>query len=49
LFDLATDIKESRNLAADRPEETARLSKALRAWFETLPKQVDPACCSKAR
>ena len=49
LFDLATDAKESRNLTADRPEEAARLSKALRAWFETLPKQVDPACCSKAR
>jgi len=49
LFDLAGDANESRNLAADRPEETARLSKALRAWFETLPKQVDPACCSKAR
>jgi arylsulfatase A-like enzyme len=49
LFDLAADAKESRNLATDRPEETARLSKALRAWFDTLPKQVDPACCSEAR
>ena len=47
LFDLAADVKESRNLAADRPEETARLSKALRDWFDTLPRQVDPACCSK--
>ena len=49
LFDLATDPKESRNLASDRPEEAARLSKTLRTWFDTLPKQVDPACCSKAR
>jgi arylsulfatase A-like enzyme len=49
LFDLAADAIESRNLAADRPEETARLSKALRAWFGTLPKEVDAACCSKAR
>ena len=49
LFDLATDAKEIRNLAAERPEETARLSKSLRAWFDTLPKQVDPACYSKAR
>lgn len=49
LFDLGADPQESRDLARDCPSDTARLSKLLRAWFDALPKAVDPACCSKAR
>lgn len=37
LYDLATDRKESKNLAAARPEVTARLSKRLLDWRKTLP------------
>ncbi|MEI6239220.1 MAG: sulfatase-like hydrolase/transferase [Planctomycetia bacterium] len=32
LYDLATDVAESRNLAAERPEDVARLNKSLTEW-----------------
>jgi arylsulfatase A-like enzyme len=33
LYDLEADVAESRNLAAERPKETAELREALEAWW----------------
>lgn len=40
LYDLAADIGESVNLAERRPEETARLLAAMRAWRERVEAPV---------
>lgn len=40
LFDLATDARESRNLAADRPEEVTRLAKKLADWRQRIGAQT---------
>jgi arylsulfatase A-like enzyme len=37
LYDLAADPSESRNVAAEHPEVTQRLTKKLRAWIAELP------------
>jgi uncharacterized sulfatase len=37
LYDLAADPSESKNLAADQPSETARLTAALVAWHQSMP------------
>ncbi len=37
LFDLATDRAEVRDLAADRPEDVARLTRLVRDWRDSLP------------
>jgi arylsulfatase A-like enzyme len=37
LFDLASDPGETRNLAAERPEEVERLIAEFQAWNESLP------------
>jgi len=39
LFDLATDISESNNVAKNHPDVVARLSKSLTAWVAELPEQ----------
>jgi hypothetical protein len=36
LFDLATDIGESKNMAESDPAATARLNQALDAWFHRM-------------
>jgi uncharacterized sulfatase len=36
LYDLATDPGETKNLAADRPEQTERLTRAVLAWRDSL-------------
>jgi arylsulfatase A-like enzyme len=38
LYDLAVDPQENHNVAAEHPEETARLSEQLLAWRKSLPK-----------
>jgi arylsulfatase A-like enzyme len=40
LYNLAADIGETRNLAADLPEVTARLHGLLRAWREALEAKI---------
>jgi arylsulfatase A-like enzyme len=39
LYDLATDAKESRNLATDKPELTGELKQLALDWRHSLPKQ----------
>ncbi|HJZ56855.1 MAG TPA: arylsulfatase [Gemmataceae bacterium] len=44
LFDLADDPFETKDLAADKPEELARLKKQYEAWFDDVTKKgFDPA------
>ena len=42
LYDLAADIGETRDLAANRPEVKARLAAALDAWNRELVEPVFP-------
>ena len=43
LYNLNTDIAESRNLAADYPDRTAAMQATLRQWFEAVqPGEVNP-------
>jgi hypothetical protein len=37
LYDLATDTKESKNIAADHPDVTERLKKMCLDWRRSLP------------
>ena len=37
LYDLATDVSEQHNAAADNPQITTRLQTALRHWYASLP------------
>jgi len=39
LFDLQADAAEQHNLAADQPEEVARLLEALKAWAQAMPQR----------
>jgi len=39
LFDLQADPAEQHNLAAEHPEEVARLLEALRAWAQSMPQR----------
>jgi arylsulfatase A-like enzyme len=40
LFDLSADVGESKNLAASDPDATARLNKALDAWFHRMASKL---------
>jgi arylsulfatase A-like enzyme len=42
LYDLATDPKEAKNLAAERPAVANRLKGAALAWRKSLPKKEQP-------
>ena len=42
LYDLATDISESRDLAAEQPEELARLVSAFEAWEKEVAEDASP-------
>jgi len=49
LYDLDTDVSESRNLVAERPKVATRLMEAVLAWNATLPPDAgDPDYASKA-
>ena len=41
LYDLKADVGEQQNIAADRPRDVARLSKAIEQWHAMVedPKQ----------
>ena len=47
LYDLASDISESKNIAADHPEITARLTATLEAWHQELIPPVFPGSSVK--
>ncbi|MBI5688517.1 MAG: sulfatase-like hydrolase/transferase [Verrucomicrobia bacterium] len=47
LHDVVADRFQSNNLAASQPERVARMQAAIAAWFDTLPKQPDPALQTK--
>ena len=49
LFDLAADPGESKDLAQDKAEVAARLSKAAVAWHESLPADRGPALGAKKK
>jgi arylsulfatase A-like enzyme len=42
LYDLATDVGETKNLAAAHPEVVSRLTRAVLAWNESMPKDNGP-------
>lgn len=42
LYDVVADRAQSRNLATEQPDQVARMKAATEAWFETLPKEIDP-------
>jgi arylsulfatase A-like enzyme len=43
LYDLAADPKEAANMAADKPEVTARMKAAALAWRKAMPEAPAPA------
>ncbi len=47
LYHVTDDRTQSRNVAPDQPERVAQMQSAIEAWFETLPKSVDPALRTK--
>ena len=49
LYDVVADRFQSQDLAAQEPEQVKRMSAAIAAWFETLPKSIDPALQSQVK
>ena len=47
LYDLASDVGESRDLAAEKPELTGELHVAWQAWNQTMPPPARPASAKK--
>ncbi len=48
LYDVVADRFQTKDLAAQEPERVKSMSSAITAWFDTLPKAVDPALQSKS-
>ena len=38
LFNLANDLGETKNLAADKPKITKEMTSLVTAWYKTMPK-----------
>ncbi len=49
LYDLATDIGESRDLAAEKPDLTRELHVAWQAWNQTMPPPARPSPAAKKK
>lgn len=43
LYDVVNDPSQSQDVAPENAERVATMMSAIEAWFETLPKSIDPA------
>ena len=47
LYNVVQDRAETKELGRQHPELIARMTQALTAWKETLPKTPNPACVTR--